>query len=146
MTDSMSGRPDPTPPTGQQQTPPVRRPADPERGLRGAISATLVLEAITVLLAIPVARNTGSGTNGWGVVAIVVLAFAMIGACALVKREWFVWLLAALQVLTIAGWVISAPLGIVGIIFSIVFAVVFYFRYEYRRRAAAGELPGQQHP
>ncbi|WP_029135658.1 DUF4233 domain-containing protein [Nakamurella lactea] len=137
-----------TGPAGQLPDParPARRPADPERGLRGAISATLVLQAITVLLAIPVAKNTGNGTNGWGIVAIIVLAFAMIGACAFVKREWFGWLLAGLQVLTIAGWAISGPLGIVGIVFAIVFAVIFYFRYEYRRRAAAGELPGQQRP
>lgn len=125
---------------------PMRRPADPERGLRGAISATLVLEALTVLLAIPVAKNTGRGTNIWGIIAIIVLAFALIGACAFVRRPAFIWLVAGLQVLTVAGWAISAPLGIVGIVFSIVLAVIFYFRYEYRRRAAAGELPGQQRP
>lgn len=138
--------PAPQDPAPQDPAPamPARRPADPERGLRGAISGTLVLEAITVLLAIPVAKNTGNGTSAWGVIAIVVLAFAMIGACAFVKREWFFWLLAALQVLTIAGWAISGPLGIVGIVFGVVFAIIFYFRYEYRRRAAAGELPGQQ--
>ena len=77
--------------------PVVTRPYDPERGLRGAISATLVLQAITVLLAIPVARNTGDGTGAGGVVAIVVLAFALIGACAFVKRPWIVWLVAAID-------------------------------------------------
>ena len=40
-----------------------RRPYDPERGLRGVMSATLVLEAITVLLSIPVAANTGAGVG-----------------------------------------------------------------------------------
>jgi len=64
------------------------RPYDPERGLRGAMSSTLLLEGITVLLAIPVARNTGNGTSGWGVLAIVVLAFALLAACALVRRHF----------------------------------------------------------
>lgn len=135
-----------TEPAAPEPALPVRRPVDPERGLRGTLSGLLVLEAITVLLAIPVAKNTGNGTGSWGIVAIIVLALVMIGACALVKREWFIWLVGGLQVLTIAGWAISGPLGLVGIVFAIVFAVIFYFRYEYRRRAAAGELPGQQRP
>lgn len=122
---------------------PAVRPADAERGLRGAISATLVLEAITVLLSIAVARNTGSGTSVAGVIAIVVLALAMIVACAFVKKPWATALVVVLQVLTIAGWLISASLGAVGVIFAIAFAVIFWFRYEYRRRSAAGQLPGQ---
>ncbi len=117
---------------------------DPERGLRGAISASLVLEAVTVLLAIPVAKNTGNGTNTWGVIGIVALAAAMIGACALVKRRLLIAVVIGLQALTIGGWAISAPLGMMGIVFSLVFATIFYFRHEYRRRAAAGELPGQR--
>lgn len=122
---------------------PVRY-VDPEKGWRGAISGTLILEALTVLLSIPVARNTGGGTGTGGVIAIVVLAFALIGACAFVKKPWMPWMVAGLQALTIAGWAISAPLGIMGIVFSLVFALVFYMRHEYRRRLAAGQLPWQQ--
>lgn len=123
---------------------PAPRPPDPERGLRGALSGALVLQGITVLLAIPVATNTGSGTSGLGVVAIVLLALAAIALCAFVRRSWFPVAVVVLEALTIAGWLISAPLGVVGIIFAIVFAVLYWFRHEYRRRAAAGLLPGQQ--
>lgn len=119
----------------------MTRPYDPERGLRGAISATLVLQAITVLLAIPVARNTGDGTGAGGVVAIVVLAFALIGACAFVKRPWIAWLVAGLTALTIAGWLISGPLGLIGVVFALVWTVIFWLRAEFRRRMAAGRLP-----
>ncbi|MDQ6658687.1 MAG: DUF4233 domain-containing protein [Actinomycetota bacterium] len=119
-------------------------PPDPERGLRGAIAATLVLEAITVLLAIPVARNTGNGTGSWGVIAIVALALALIMSCMFVRKPAMTAVVTGLQLLTIAGWAISAPLGVVGVLFALVFAFIFYFRYEYRRRAAAGELPGQR--
>jgi len=117
------------------------RPYDPERGLRGAMSATLLLEGITVLLAIPVARNTGNGTSGWGVLAIVVLAFALIAACAFVRRPFAVAMIIGLQLVTLLGWFISAPLGIVGVIFSLVWLIIFYLRAEFRRRAAAGTLP-----
>jgi len=41
----------------------LRKPADPEKGLRGIMSATLILEAISVLLAIPVAANVDGGTG-----------------------------------------------------------------------------------
>jgi hypothetical protein len=118
------------------------RPYDPERGLRAAMSATLLLEGITVLLAIPVARNTGNGTSGWGVLAIVVLAFALIAACAFVRKPYAAAMIIGLQLLTLLGWFISAPLGIVGVIFSLVWLTIFYLRAEFRRRAAAGTLPG----
>lgn len=138
------GSPETTPgdPTGSAAAPVYRAP-DPERGLRGATSATLILQALTVLLSIPVARNTGSGTTAVGVIIIVVLALAMIMACAFVKKPWATAMIVTLQVLTIAGWFISGYLGVVGVIFGIAFAVIFWFRYEYRRRGAAGQLPGQ---
>ena len=44
------------------------------RGCAGVMSATLVLEAITVLLPIPVAANTGGGVGPVGVAVICVLA------------------------------------------------------------------------
>ena len=117
------------------------RPYDPERGLRGAMSATLVLEGLTILLSIPVARNTGNGTTAWGVIAIVALALATIAACAFVRRPYATALIVGLQVLTILGWLISGPLGAVGIIFSLVWGVIFWMRTEFRRRQAAGTLP-----
>ncbi len=122
---------------------PVQRASDPaERGLRGAMSATLILEAIVLLLAIPVARNTGSGTGAGGVIAICVLALVAIALCAFAGRTWFVWAGFALQVLTIAGWAISTWLGLVGVVFGLVWVALYWFRQEYRRRLAAGTLPG----
>jgi hypothetical protein len=118
------------------------RPYDPERGLRGAMSATLVLEAITVLLAIPVAANTGGGVGPAGVVIICVLAVLLIGACAIVSRPYAVPVIVTLQVLMIACWVITPPLGIMGVVFGLVWALILWFRGEFRRRLAAGTLPG----
>ena len=118
------------------------RPYDPERGLRGVMSATLVLEAITVLLSIPVAANTGGGVGPAGVVVICVLAVLLIGACAIVSRPYAVPVILTLQVLMIACWVITPPLGIMGIVFGLVWASILWFRGEFRRRLAAGTLPG----
>lgn len=117
------------------------RPYDPERGLRGVMSATLVLEAIVVLLAIPVARNTGSGTSWLGVVLICLLAVALIAVCAFASRPWFVPAALSLQGLVVLGWFITPTLGVMGIVFALVWALIIWFRNEFRRRLAAGTLP-----
>lgn len=120
---------------------PTMRPYDPERGLRGVMSATLILEALVVLLAIPVANNTGSGTHGIGVVLICVLAVALILACKYVARPWFVPVALTLQGVMIVGWLITPSLGLMGIVFGLVWSLVIWFRNEFRRRLAAGTLP-----
>ena len=121
--------------------PPTMRPYDPERGLRGVMSGTLILEAIVVLLSIPVAKNTGSGTSAAGVILICLLAVALIAACAFVTRPWFLTAVLTLQALMIVGWIITPSLGVMGIIFGLVWALVIWFRNEFRRRSAAGTLP-----
>jgi hypothetical protein len=106
------------------------------------MSATLVLEAITVLLAVPVASNTGGGVGPAGVAIICVLAVLLIGACAIVSRPYALPVILTLQVLMIACWVITPPLGIMGVVFGLVWALILWFRGEFRRRLAAGTLPG----
>ncbi|HET8588317.1 MAG TPA: DUF4233 domain-containing protein [Nakamurella sp.] len=125
---------------------PAARPADPERGLRGAMSALLVLEAIVILLGIPVAANTGNGAGPVGVGLICALAAAHLACCAVISRPFAVPVIIALQVLLIACWLISGPLGVMGIVFALVWGAVLYMRREYRRRAGAGLLPRPDDP
>jgi hypothetical protein len=106
------------------------------------MSAMLVLEALTVLLSIPVARNTGSGTGTVGVVVICALAAALIASCAIIRRPYAVGVIVALQLVMIACWAISVPLGIMGVIFALCWGAVLFLRREYRRRVAAGIVPG----
>jgi Protein of unknown function (DUF4233) len=120
---------------------PAGRPYDPERGLRGVMSATLVLEAITVLLAIPVAANTGGGVGPVGVIVICALAGLLVAACGILSRRYALTVILGLQGVMIACWVITPPLGIMGIVFGLVWALILSFRGEFRRRLAAGTLP-----
>jgi hypothetical protein len=106
------------------------------------LSATLILEALVVLLSIPVAKNTGTGADTVGVVLICALAAALIVACAFVSRSWFLPVVLSLQGLTILGWLITPSLGVMGIVFGLVWALIIWFRNEFRRRLAAGTLPG----
>ena len=132
---------DMTEPSNPGEPQPQFKPYDPERGLRGVMSATLVLEAIVVLLSIPVAANTGSGTSAAGVAVICVLAVAMIALCAFAGKPWFLRAALILQAVTIAGWLITPALGVMGIVFAIVWGAIIWFRNEFRRRLAAGTLP-----
>jgi hypothetical protein len=122
------------------------RPYDPERGLRGIMSATLILEAISVLLSIPVAANTDGGVGALGISLICLLALLLVLACGVVSRPYAIQVILGLQVLTIAGWLITPSLGGIGIVFSIAWAVILWFRAEFRRRLAAGTLPGPPQP
>ncbi len=126
--------------------PGVRKPADPERGLRGVMSGTLIMEAIVILLAIPVARTTGVKASGLGVAAICLLAVISVALCAFVSRPWFLPAALGLQVVMIVGWAITPTLGVMGIVFGVVWGVILWFRSEYRRRVAAGTLPVPRGP
>lgn len=130
----------------QSTTPPPRKPADPEKGLRGVMSATLILEAITVLLAIPVAANTGAGVGPVGIGIICLLAVALIGTCAIIARPYALQVILGLQVAMIACWLITPSLGVMGIVFALVWSIILWFRSEFRRRLAAGTLPGPPQP
>lgn len=128
------------------ENPPARKPADPEKGLRGVMSATLILEAITVLLAIPVAANTGGGVGPLGLIVICLLAVLLIGTCAIIAKPYAVQVILGLQVVMIACWFITESLGVMGVVFAGVWGIILWFRSEFRRRLAAGTLPGPQQP
>jgi len=140
MTEPGGGMTEPREPAAA----PPRRPADPEKGLRGIMSATLVLEAITVLLSIPVAANTGSGVGAIGITVICLLAVLLIAACGIVSKPYALQVILGLQAVMIACWLITPPLGVMGIIFGVVWAVILWFRGGFRRRLAAGTLPEPQ--
>lgn len=121
---------------------PPRR-SDPERGFRGVMSGALILQAITVLLGLPVAAS-GRDLAGWELAVILLLATACVAACAFVSRPWIVPVIIGLQVVAVLCWFINGALGVMGLIFAIAWWTLLHFRAEYRRRAAAGVLPSQQ--
>jgi len=125
---------------------PRRKPADPEKGLRGIMSATLILEAITVLLAIPVAANVDGGTGPVGIIVICLLALLLILTCGIIARPYAVPVILGLQVAVICCWFINSTLGVMGIIFALAWGIILWFRGEFRRRLAAGTLPVPPEP
>jgi len=120
-------------------------PPDPMKGIRGVFAAVLILESIVVLLALLVFARFGSGPPAVGVAVIVGLAVLMIVGSGLQRQPWGLGFALVVQVATIvAGFVLVTPLGVVGVIFGLVWVVLLLMRRDVARRMARGELPGQR--
>ncbi len=137
----MSAEPPGSPEPGTSSYP-VETAGDPERGLRGVMSAILICEAVTILLGLTVIGNGGVHAQGWQIGAVSGLALAHILAPAIIKRRYAIGVIWILQALLIACWVIHAAIGTMGIVFALVWLLVMYLRREYRRRTAPVSGPG----
>lgn len=117
---------------------------DPMKGIRGVFAMTLVLESIVVLLALLVLPKFGSGATPLGVAVIVTLALLMIVGAGVQRRPWGLGFALALQVAMIACGLIVAGLGVMGVVFALVWGGLLWLRRDVALRMARGELPGQQ--
>jgi hypothetical protein len=135
------------------ETPPGRKPdvagqpaPDPWKSFRGVMAGTLVLEAIVVLLALPVVAVVGGGLTALTGTYLIGLAAVLVVLAGLPGRPWAIWVNLALQVVVIAGWVVHPAIGVIGVIFAMVWVLIVYLRGEVLRRQKQGLLPGQQQP
>lgn len=117
---------------------------DPLRSFRGVVVAVLVLEAVVVLLALPIVAKLGEGLATWQGILVGALALALLLATGAAGRPWGIGLALALQVVMIACWFAVTTLGVLGVIFGLVWVCLLWFRREVGRRLAEGRLPGQQ--
>lgn len=117
---------------------------DPWKGLRGVMAGTLVLEAIVVLLALPVVSTTGGGLTVLTGTYVTVLGLAMVLMSGMQRRPWALTANLVLQVLAVAALVFSIPLGAVGLLFAAVWGYLMYLRRDIQQRMAGGRLPGQR--
>jgi hypothetical protein len=132
-------------PGGPPALGPVPPPAtDPWKGLRGVMAGTLVLEAITVLLALPVVGAVGGGLSWWSVTCIVTLAILMFLGAGLQRRSWALPFNLGLQVLVLLGGLIHLSIGIIGLVFAAVWAFILVLRSDVKHRMDAGLLPSQR--
>ncbi|HEX4722086.1 MAG TPA: DUF4233 domain-containing protein [Pseudonocardiaceae bacterium] len=119
-------------------------PVDPMKGFRGVMAGTLVLEAIVVALSLlVVAKLDGGLASGAGVV-VGVVAVVLVALCCVLRRPWVIPVLWVAQVALI-GCVFTAPaVGIIGVVFALIWGFLLWLRRDVARRMAAGELPSQQ--
>jgi biotin transporter BioY len=119
---------------------------DPWKSFRGVMAGTLILEAIVVLLALPVVARIGGGLTTASGGYLIGLAVVLVLLAGIQGRPWAIWANLAIQVVLIAGVVVHGAIGIMGVLFLAVWVLIAYLRHEVLRRQKRGLLPGQQPP
>ncbi|AKK09412.1 DUF4233 domain-containing protein [Corynebacterium testudinoris] len=118
---------------------------DPMKGIRGVMAGTLVLEAITIWLALTVILRVDDGaywtTFNW--VAITALGAAHLIMAFFQRMPWALPVNLALQVLLLAGVFIHPSVGIIAIIFIIVWWYLMHLRSTLIERMKRGLLTTQ---
>ena len=126
-------------------TPDVDGP-DPWKSFRGVMAGTLIMEIITVLLALPVVAVVGGGLTAWSTAYLVGFAVLLGVLAGMQGRPWAIWANLGVQLLLVLGFVLYPGVGFIGVLFTVVWAVIAYLRWEVLRRQRLGLLPGQQPP
>jgi hypothetical protein len=119
---------------------------DPWKSFRGVMAGTLILEAIVVLLALPVISAVGGGLTTFSMMYVIGFALVLTLMAGIQGHPWAIWTNLGVQVVLIAGWLIYPAVGVMGIVFAIVWALIAYLRAEVLRRQRHGLLPSQQLP
>ncbi|WP_280298500.1 DUF4233 domain-containing protein [Nocardia neocaledoniensis] len=117
---------------------------DPWKGLRGVMAGTLILEAIVVLLALPVVADVGGGITWFSGTYLVALSILMILGAGLQRKPWAIPFNLAMQLLLLAGTFIHLSIGVIGLVFAAVWAFILMLRADVQRRMDAGLLPSQR--
>jgi hypothetical protein len=123
-------------------TPPA--PADPWKSFRGVMAGTLILEAIVVLLALPVVSVADGGltwTSGGYLIGLSVVLILLAGVQG---KPWALKANLVVQVVVVTGALVHPAVGFIGVVFAAVWALIAYLRAEVKRRQDRGQLPGQQ--
>ncbi len=118
---------------------------DPMKGLRGMLSGILVMEGISILLALLVVLKVSDGElwtpfNG---IFIAVLGLAHFVMCAFQRKSWAMPVNVALQVIGLFGFTIHWSIGAVVLIFALVWAFMFHLRSSLVARMERGLLTTQ---
>lgn len=118
---------------------------DPMKGLRGVMAGAMCMELITFLLVFPVVMQVGEGqyASAFNYTFVGVFCALCFVAMFLQKRPWALWLDAAIQVVAIAGFIVHPSMGIMGVIYAVVWGYIFYLRKNLIERMKRGLLVTQ---
>lgn len=132
-------------PTGEAPDPDAT-PAvgDPWRSFRGVMAGTLILEAIAVLLALPVVAAGQNGVTWLSGGFLVGMAVLLVLLSGVQRRPGIIWVNLGFQLVLIVGALIHGAIGFIGVIFAVVWGLLIYLQSEVKRRQAGGLLPFQQ--
>lgn len=120
--------------SGQSHDPADTPRADPWQSFGAVMAVTLLLEAIVVLLAIPVVGAVGGGLSSASLTYLIGLAAALILLAGLQRKPWAIWVNLGVQLVLLAGFAVYPGVGFIGVLFTGVWVLIAYFRSEVRRR------------
>jgi len=124
----------------------VTQQSDPWKSFRGVMAGTLIMEIITVLLALPVVATVGGGLTPWTTAYLIGFAVLLGLLTGVQGRPWAIWANLGVQLLLLLGFFIYPAIGFIGVLFIVVWGVIAYLRGEVLRRQRLGLLPGQNPP
>jgi len=127
-------------PHGHEASRPEPRP-DPWKSFGSVMAATLVLEAIVVLLAIPVVGAVGGGLTSVSLTYLIGMAALLVLLAGVQRRPWAIWMNLGVQALLLAGFAVYPGVGVIGLVFTGVWALIAYLRAEVRRRQRTDRPP-----
>ncbi|QUR69858.1 DUF4233 domain-containing protein [Mycobacterium spongiae] len=102
------------------------------------MAVTLLLEAIVVLLALPVVGSVGGGLSAASLGYLIGLAALLILLSGLQRRPWAIWVNLGVQPALIAGYAVYPAVGVVGVLFTALWLLIAYLRAEVKRRHEPG--------
>ena len=119
---------------------------DPMKGLRGVMAGTLVMESISLLLVLTVILRIDGGehwtTFNWMYVTAIGVGMFVLGF--LMKKPWAMaanWVLQALAL--VGGAVVHISMGIMAVVFILVWLYIMYLRKVLLERMERGLLTTQ---
>ncbi|GAA1757410.1 DUF4233 domain-containing protein [Luedemannella helvata] len=102
---------------------------NPGAAVRGVGAGALVAEGLVLLLAIRPMQVLGVHLTGLAITAIIVLAVVCLALAGLLRRAWAWWAGVVVQVaLVVCGFVFHASLGVLGVVFGLLWAYVLRVR------------------
>lgn len=122
---------------------------DPMAGIRGVMAGALIMESITFILAITVVAKVtdhNADTPVFSITVVSALAILLFVAAFMQKRSYADYLNIGLQICAVLCIFIHPAVGIMGIIFSLVWWYIYYLRKNLQERMKRGLLPGQHWP
>ena len=108
------------------QNPPRPLSADPWKSFGAVMTAMLILEAIVVLLALPVVGAVGGGLTPAALAYLIGLAAFLILLTGLQRRPWAIWVNLAVQVVPVAGFAVYPGVGFIGVLFTALWVLIAY--------------------
>ena len=82
------------------------------------MAATLILEAVVVLLAIPVVGAVGGGLNAVSLGYLIGLTVLLVALAGLQGRPWAIWVNLGVQAILLAGFAVYPAVGFIGLLFT----------------------------